>query len=74
MQDPVEETNPWKVFAISELKIAITCHQEVHTSLSQVHNWLKETQANNMASMDKDLLQKLADNQVQFTLKLLVLK
>ncbi|CAD6999081.1 unnamed protein product [Ceratitis capitata] len=60
--------SPWQLFIISELGTAVKCFQEVHQTLSLVHNWFKATAENARTIKDMPLLQTLAENQayIQF--------
>ncbi|XP_053958646.1 cytoplasmic dynein 2 heavy chain 1 [Anastrepha ludens] len=64
LQDSTQQALPWQLFVISELRTAAKCFQEVHQTLSLVHNWFKSTSSNTKSNIDLHLFQMLAENQV----------
>ncbi|EDW77285.2 uncharacterized protein Dwil_GK18215 [Drosophila willistoni] len=53
------ESSPWSLFVLAELDLGINLFKTVHQTLSQMHNWLKESQ-----DVDPQTLKNLADQQV----------
>ncbi|XP_067623203.1 cytoplasmic dynein 2 heavy chain 1-like [Eurosta solidaginis] len=64
VQEYTQQALPWQLFVISELRTAGKCFQEVHQTLSLVHNWFKTTANNTKSNMDLHLIQHLVENQV----------
>lgn len=60
--------SPWQLFIATELRTAAKCFQEVHHTLSLVHNWLKAGSKNTKTAVDFNLLQTLAENQVRINI------
>ncbi|XP_017471893.1 PREDICTED: cytoplasmic dynein 2 heavy chain 1-like [Rhagoletis zephyria] len=64
MRESTQADSPWQLFVISELKIAVRCFQEVHQTLSLIHNWFKSFSSSTNSDIDINLLRVLAENQV----------
>lgn len=60
--------SPWQLFIASELRTAAKCFQEVHHTLSLVHNWLKAGAKNTKTAVDFNLLHTLAENRVSINI------